>query len=413
MSFMFLIIVISNLTSLCRHFCGSIYAYDTKFDKIKPKTSAVELKADVSRFIDPPVANDVYIDSISSQFGDEFVIFTSEKTLSALMCAPSSILPWDIKIEKKGNILYLDKRPNGPIDVIHVNETGTDVPLTEGNDVNVPNTPAFLSEEAAYSTFLTLYFAQDKNSYVKFGEPMISKIPKTGDGQTESGGETIVKSPPGYCYRYRKWTLGDGVSIVSRVKVDFIAKESDSTMTPKGSIINSDDAETVGKKYKFLNLKALNECDPRASNVPNHPQGWNKSLDTNCGTVMANEIKNNYNKISRWIVETSLGGVSTAKIAFVSRINPRTYTTPILLLVANLSNHYLGDSPNVPTSKTCWGIVKTFADYFKTKLEDGSYVLIKDPSKPVLRLYQCSMSKKRDVDEDGEIDITVRDELAD
>lgn len=395
-----------------RHFTGSIYAYDNNFEKARMKLSGTVLKADAPKPVDPPIMNDAYINEISSKFPDEFVVFTSDKVLSTLMCSISSVHPWDILIERKGNVLYLDKRPRGPIDVINVNETGSDVLLAEGNDVNTPNTSAFLSKEAAQYTRLVQYLSQDKGVCVKFSEPASAKVP-AADKEKESGDALKdVKFPSGHCYRYRKWSLGEGMSLVCRLKIDLIKDLPNNSATPKEEYLSSDDVEHISGALSFQNIKVLNECDPKASNLPNPPQGWIKTLEANCGTVFANEVKNNNNKISRWTIESILGGVDMIRFAFVSRLNPKLITFPILLLVSSFPPRYIFDSMHFPSQESCWGIVKTFADHLRANIRDGSYFLIKDPNKAALKLFQCSVSNINEADEDANISITVQDESA-
>jgi translation initiation factor 3 subunit D len=48
-----------------------------------------------------------------------------------------------------------------------------------------------------------------------------------------------------------------------------------------------------------------------------------------------------------------------------------------------------------------WGIVRTIADMC-LKREEGKYVLVKDPNKPMLRLYEVPAGSFED-DEQGDI----------
>ena len=48
-----------------------------------------------------------------------------------------------------------------------------------------------------------------------------------------------------------------------------------------------------------------------------------------------------------------------------------------------------------------WGIVRTIADMC-LKREEGKYVLVKDPNKPMLRLYEVPMNTFED-DGEGEV----------
>jgi translation initiation factor 3 subunit D len=48
-----------------------------------------------------------------------------------------------------------------------------------------------------------------------------------------------------------------------------------------------------------------------------------------------------------------------------------------------------------------WGIVKTVVD-LALKLPEGKYVLVKDPNKPVIRLYSVPKSTFEEAEEDNE-----------
>ena len=49
-----------------------------------------------------------------------------------------------------------------------------------------------------------------------------------------------------------------------------------------------------------------------------------------------------------------------------------------------------------------WAIVRTFVDMVqKAGTEDGKFILVKDPNKPTIRLYQVPMNTFED-DEDGD-----------
>ena len=49
-----------------------------------------------------------------------------------------------------------------------------------------------------------------------------------------------------------------------------------------------------------------------------------------------------------------------------------------------------------------WAIVRTFVDMVqKTEDSEGKFIMVKDPNKPTIRLYQVPMNTFED-DEDGE-----------
>ena len=48
-----------------------------------------------------------------------------------------------------------------------------------------------------------------------------------------------------------------------------------------------------------------------------------------------------------------------------------------------------------------WGIVRTIVDMCR-KMSDGKYVLVKDPNKPLLRLYEVPAGTFEEGEDDGE-----------
>ena len=49
-----------------------------------------------------------------------------------------------------------------------------------------------------------------------------------------------------------------------------------------------------------------------------------------------------------------------------------------------------------------WGIVRTIVDMC-LKMAEGKYVLVKDPNKPLLRLYEVPAGTFEEGEEDGEV----------
>lgn len=73
------------------------------------------------------------------------------------------------------------------------------------------------------------------------------------------------------------------------------------------------------------------------------------------------------------------------KYRFVSRANPKVNDRHVILGVIGWKPRDFAQQMNLSLSNG-WGIVRTIADMC-LKREEGKYVLLKDPNKPVLRLY--------------------------
>lgn len=83
--------------------------------------------------------------------------------------------------------------------------------------------------------------------------------------------------------------------------------------------------------------------------------------------------------------------------SFVSRANPKSNDKHIILGVIGWKPKDFANQMNLSLSNG-WGIVRTIADMC-LKREDGKFVLVKDPNKSILRLYEVPAGS---FDEDGE-----------
>lgn len=85
---------------------------------------------------------------------------------------------------------------------------------------------------------------------------------------------------------------------------------------------------------------------------------------------------------------------------FVSRANPKTNDKHVILGVVGWKPRDFAQQMNLSLSNG-WGIVRTIADMCLQR-EEGKYVLVKDPNKQILRLYEVPAGSFED-DGEGEI----------
>jgi translation initiation factor 3 subunit D len=90
----------------------------------------------------------------------------------------------------------------------------------------------------------------------------------------------------------------------------------------------------------------------------------------------------------------------TQKTRFVSRANPKTNDRHVILGVVGWKPRDFASQMNLSLSNG-WGIVRTIADMCLQRPE-GKYVLVKDPNKQILRLYEVPAGSFED-DGEGEI----------
>ncbi|KAL0442751.1 UNVERIFIED_CONTAM: Eukaryotic translation initiation factor 3 subunit D [Sesamum latifolium] len=275
---------------------------------------------------------------------DKATVFATDTILSTLMCAPRSVYSWDIVVQRVGNKLFFDKRDGSQLDLLSVHETSQEPLPDVKDDINSIHS---LSVEAAYinQNFSQQVLIRDGNK-VAFEEP----------NPFASEGEEVA--PVGY--RYRRWKLDDDMYLVSRCEVH--------------SVVD------INNQRSFLTLNALNEFDPKYSGVD-----WRQKLETQRGAVLATELKNNANKLAKWTAQALLAGADMMKLGYVSRVHPRDHFNHVILAVVGYKPRDFATQINLNTSNM-WGIVKSIVDLCM-KLKEGKYVLVKDPSKPQVRIY--------------------------
>lgn len=93
---------------------------------------------------------------------------------------------------------------------------------------------------------------------------------------------------------------------------------------------------------------------------------------------------------------------------FVSRANPKTNDRHVILGVVGWKPRDFAQQMNLSLSNG-WGIVRTIADMCLQR-EEGKYVLVKDPNKPMLRLYQVPADSFEDDGEGAIIEEEIEDE---
>ncbi|KAI1796116.1 translation initiation factor eIF-3 subunit D [Ganoderma leucocontextum] len=351
---------------------GRVYPYDKTYDRINTRNEKPLQLLDRIKY-NPTTSDDPVIQSLAAS--DTATIYTTDVILSVLMCAPRSVYPWDIVVVREGNKLFFDKRDGGPFDAVTVNENAADPPqdpqTVNPNNPNekivVPETPTIntatsLSLEATYInqnfSFQTVTETAPPPA-VDFSKPN----PFYGPDETE---------PLASCgYRYRVFDLGvtedEDIHLCVRTEVDAYTPGQDPT-----------------QGRGLITIRALNEFDPRASGAGGAPD-WRTKLDSQRGAVVATEMKNNSCKLAKWTVQSVLAGAELLKIGWISRVNPRDNTRHVILSTTSTRPTDFAAQLNVSLANG-WGIVRTVADMC-LKQPEGKYVLVKDPNKPVLRLY--------------------------
>jgi len=326
------------------HECGTLEYYDKTFDKVSARLEK-PLERTKRVFRNVTTSDDPIIRQLAAE--DKARVFVTDNILTTLMCVKSSVYSWDVVITRVGDKLFLDKRDGGSLDLLTVNETAPDQLPEEKDNINgVQN----LSLEATTinQNYGQQVLIKDAKKYELGPNPNPFLVPGEEEELTSSG------------YRYRKWTLNadEGLDVVVRCELD-------------GVIENKGEEQVVS-------IKALNEFDLKATD-------WRKKLESQRGAVLAFETKNNKNKIAKWTVGALLSGAEMIKLGYVSRAGPKDNQNHVILGTQACKPKEFA-SQIFLSMDHCWGIVRALIDLL-LKLDEGKYLLVKDPNKELLRLY--------------------------
>jgi translation initiation factor 3 subunit D len=162
-------------------------------------------------------------------------------------------------------------------------------------------------------------------------------------------------------YRYRQWRLDGATLLLARCELH-------AALEYKGEEL-------------VCTVRALNEFDSKVSGMD-----WRQKIETQRGAVLATELKNNANKLAKWTCASLLSGADQMKLGYVSRVHPKDPSAHVVLATQTHKPKDFAAQINLNINNM-WGILKTVVDICKA-LPNGKYVLVKDPSKPLVRL--CS-----------------------
>ena len=338
--------------------CGKLDCYDKAYDRVTPKFAKKLQKFDDLVFPNVTTSQDPVIKRLEEQ--KEGNVYATDKILSRLMCAPRSAYSWDVVVTKVGDKLFFDKRERGDFDLLTVHETAQE-PVDEEKDPH--NSASELSQEA---TLINQNFSQQ---VLVEGERAI----EFDEGNPFEGGSQQKCAKQ--AYRYRKWEIDEKTVLIARCELDGYADN-------KGQ-----DA--------LVSIKALNEFDSKATGVD-----WRHKLENQRGAILATELKNNANKLARWTAEALLSGADQLRLGYVTRSMMKDNRSHLVLGTQMCKPREFAAQINLKVGNL-WGIFKSIVDLCRT-LSDGKYLLMKDPNKQTILLYQVPGDAFDPVEEEEE-----------
>merc|ERR1712088_1215639 len=340
--------------------CGSLEYYDKSYDRVNVKNER-QLKRIDRIFHTVTTTDDPVIRKLAKSHPDANV-FATDTILATLMCCTRSIYSWDIVVQKIGGKIFLDKRDNTEFDLLTVSETAAEPPQDEGSSLNSPRN---LALEA---TFINHNFSQQvlKADVDKYKFPEENPFADAED--TEEVGEDGKTRGASVGYKYRKWDLGNNIKLIARTEHDAVVGTSE-------------------KDLSFMSIKALNEWDSRYSgNID-----WRQKLDVQRGAVLA-----------------LLAGSDILKFGYITRFNMKDSSRHVVLGTQQFKPSEFAAQINLSLDN-CWGIVRCIIDQVMTQ-KDGKYLIVKDPNKSVIRLYDIPDSTFESDDDDDDDDEDIEDD---
>lgn len=348
-------------------FCGSLPYLDRTLDRITVKTPR-RLQASNVEYPRVTTTDDAIIRRIAGS--GEGTIFATSAILALIMVAPRTVQSWDVIVQRIGDKLFLDKRDRSMADFITVNETSHEPPKDEKN----------LTGDEVVNSFQKLA-AEATSINENFTQQVVSRADKYNFKEASPFDDEVEGQAAVLAYRYRKWDLGDNMVVVARCELDGAYK-------PSGS-----------EEPQPISIRALNEYfDPNARRTTD----WRGKLDTQRAAVLATEVKNNAAKLARWTAEAIMAETERIKFGFVSRIKAGDNENHVILGSQMYRPRDFATQIALNTSKM-WGILKGILQLCYKGLADGEKgVILKDPNKPIIRLYRVPDDAFESNDEEEE-----------
>mmetsp|Transcript_40240 Transcript_40240/g.121609 ORF Transcript_40240/g.121609 Transcript_40240/m.121609 type:complete len:525 (-) Transcript_40240:54-1628(-) len=355
--------------------CGKLHSYNRVFDRINAKTERPMRRFEDLNFFNVSTSDDPHLQEMISEDPDVCMVAT-DHVLAALIAAARSVYSWDIVVTKISGKLLFDKRQGSQVDFLSVNETAHEPPNNDDKE-NI-NSPVKLSQEASC---INQNFSQ---MVLDFSSPA-KEMEQRNPFEEEDDDDSVVASG---AYRYRKITVPGN----PKAENEFDRKPINMIVRTEVNCRMPDARDNKG----LVSVKALNEYDPKLN------YSWRQHLESQRGACLATELKNNAFKLGRWTAQAILSGCDTMKIGYVSRQSPSDpWSHTVLGVQTHLTDHF-AESIGL-TRNNMFGILRTIIDLVM-QWEDGKYLLLKDPTKSVLRIYELPWDCFKSDDEDGDGD---------
>jgi len=324
--------------------CGFLDPYNEAYDKITSRAPPPLKRMENKEFYPVTTTDDPVLERLA--IDGEGQVFCTDIVLAHLMTCTRSVYPWDLIIQKlAGGILFIDKRDNAQLDFLTVHETSQQPPNGEDGSINCPER---LGLEA---TMINQNFSQQILRKSGPRKEMDLPNPFFDPDDAEDGME-----PASVAFRYRKFQLDPSCTLVCRTELH--------------GLIN---------KEQYMTAFALNEYVH--GNI-----SWREKIDSQRGAVLANELKNNSFKLAKWTAQSILAGADQMKIGFCSRTSPKNPYEHVVLATQFYRPKDFATQITLAEGQM-WAVMRMFINLLN-KQPEGKYVLLREPNKATLTLYQ-------------------------
>ncbi|EER02886.1 eukaryotic translation initiation factor 3 subunit, putative [Perkinsus marinus ATCC 50983] len=393
--------------------CGTgLKAYEKTYDRVSPKLpKSLKQYPDIA-FYNVTTGQDPVIEQLLTNQpvakGQNVTVACTDSVLSVLMAANRSVYSWDLVITRLDNTILIDTREGSNLDMLTVNETSSEPPATHPGEGEVANTEIFntvykVGEEATCInqnlTLLSSTLPEKDNEYPNPFDQREEEEDDDEDEENEDNNKGEVLPPSNVAYRYRKVDLprvpeeskSRNISMIVRTEVDAYVPQAE------------------GQEAIYAKIRALNEIP----STQQQKQPWRSSLESQKGAVLATEVHNNAFKLGRWVASALLAGTSVFKLGYVTRARMNDPFHHSLLSVQTYKTEDFAKQIGMNTSNA-FGIVQAVVDLVmqykapgaeEEEEEDGAsfagkFLLLKEPSKSMIRLYAVPWEEFEESDEE-------------
>ena len=326
-------------------FAGSLLPFNPAFNRITPRQAVPLSRYESRQFFAASTTEDPILTGMIEQ--KEGTVFATDAILSLLMSASKSVASWDLLVRKEGGVLVFDKRAESRIDYLSVNENHSEHLSDEKDNINHPDHLALEATVIAHNFSQQALQPQPSLDF-ETPNPFLSSL-------------TAGNEPAAVAFRYHSWTLGGGVKLVARSSINAYSMRGDTPV--------------------YLITRVLNEFDAKISGSVE----WRQKLESQTGAALAIEMKNNAYRLARYVSDCLISACDEIKVGFVSRVNVKNSYKHAVLMCKTYDVKTWSDSINVKP-RGLWGSLKVTIDRLRA-LDDGHYLLLRDPNKPTIHVY--------------------------